>query len=434
MADSEFVRVSNDRTHFTLGDKPFYFCGANCYYLLTRAADPGLVHEVTGVLNSIAASGLTVVRTWAFNDGASQWNALQTQPGEFAESVFRALDFVVAEAGKRGLKLLLDLTNYWQDYGGMLQYVTWSRQQQGLPEEGCRPEEFYTDGACQEMFRIFVTTILLRAAHFVKQVDPNHLVTLDCEGFLGPSTPGSQCCNPYDCNFTGCDFLHDSHSPHIDFACCHLYPDLWLPKAAEEAKLRFALSWLDVHTQLAGKLGKPLVLSEFGKKAGEDPGSRAGYFDTVLGRVLKLMQDGSPMAGSIFWMTAAPSYPEYDGFTIYLPATPAVTQGGVLQGLQIPHGCTTEIEQPQTGPKGVKEREAAIAGEQQSRLGGLLKCLMRKLSIGRGPGGTMAVSRAEVQASADVAESCPTQDTASIILAHAAQVAELNRQSSFAAS
>ena len=27
-------------------------------------------------------------------------------------------------------------------------------------------------------------------AEFVRGLDPNHMVTLDCEGFLGPSSPG----------------------------------------------------------------------------------------------------------------------------------------------------------------------------------------------------------------------------------------------------
>lgn len=43
----------------------------------------------------------------------------------------------------------------------------------------------------------------------------------------------------------------------------------------------------------------------------------------VLGRVLELMQQRRFMAGSIFWMAAAPSYPDYDGFTLYLPPAPA---------------------------------------------------------------------------------------------------------------
>ena len=46
--------------------------------------------------------------------------------GEFDERVFQALDWVLAEAAKRGLRLLLALINYWPDYGGMQQYVRWA--------------------------------------------------------------------------------------------------------------------------------------------------------------------------------------------------------------------------------------------------------------------------------------------------------------------
>lgn len=47
----------------------------------TRAAEPSLRHEVTEVLDAMVATGLTVLRTWAFNDGETQWNALQPRPG-----------------------------------------------------------------------------------------------------------------------------------------------------------------------------------------------------------------------------------------------------------------------------------------------------------------------------------------------------------------
>jgi hypothetical protein len=57
-----------------------------------------------------------VVRTWAFCDG-SRAGALQPRAGVFDESVFRALDRVVAQAQARNVRLLLVLTNYWQDYG-----------------------------------------------------------------------------------------------------------------------------------------------------------------------------------------------------------------------------------------------------------------------------------------------------------------------------
>lgn len=38
----------------------------------------------------------------------------QTRPGVFEERTFRALDWVVAEAARRGLRLILNLTNYWK--------------------------------------------------------------------------------------------------------------------------------------------------------------------------------------------------------------------------------------------------------------------------------------------------------------------------------
>lgn len=52
-----------------------------------------------------------------------EWNALQPEAGVFEERVFAALDWVVAEAGARGIRLSLPLVNYWPAYGGIPQYV-----------------------------------------------------------------------------------------------------------------------------------------------------------------------------------------------------------------------------------------------------------------------------------------------------------------------
>ena len=43
--------------------------------------------------------------------------------GVFDEKVFGGLDWVLTEAGKRGLRVMLTLVNYWSAYGGMAQYV-----------------------------------------------------------------------------------------------------------------------------------------------------------------------------------------------------------------------------------------------------------------------------------------------------------------------
>ena len=50
-----------------------------------------------------------------------QWwekeRALQTSPGEYNERFLVALDTLIARASARGIRLLLCLSNYWEDYG-----------------------------------------------------------------------------------------------------------------------------------------------------------------------------------------------------------------------------------------------------------------------------------------------------------------------------
>ena len=50
---------------------------------MVYAAEAGLRGYVDEVLEEAAGLGLTVVRTWAFNDGADEWNALQVAPGVY---------------------------------------------------------------------------------------------------------------------------------------------------------------------------------------------------------------------------------------------------------------------------------------------------------------------------------------------------------------
>jgi len=80
-----FVRRSG--TNFVLNNKRFYFNGFNAYWLMLMASDPSTRPKVTSVLQQASSHGLTVARTWAFNDGA--YGALQVSPGSYDEKVFR---------------------------------------------------------------------------------------------------------------------------------------------------------------------------------------------------------------------------------------------------------------------------------------------------------------------------------------------------------
>lgn len=51
--------------------------------------------------------GLSVVRTWAFND------KFPSGPGEYDDTQGRGLDYVIAGAGRRGIRVELALANFW---------------------------------------------------------------------------------------------------------------------------------------------------------------------------------------------------------------------------------------------------------------------------------------------------------------------------------
>ena len=40
----------------------------------------------------------------------------------------QALDFVISEARKHKIRLILPLCNNWKDYGGKAQYVRWGKE------------------------------------------------------------------------------------------------------------------------------------------------------------------------------------------------------------------------------------------------------------------------------------------------------------------
>lgn len=130
-----------------LGGTPFYAVGTNAYYLLEQAArgDSATIREL---YSTSRAMNFTVVRTWGFYDSPDSTlpAVIQFRPGAFNERALRALDYVIYQAGRHNLKLLIPFVNNWNEYGGMNQYVRWRAQ---LPEAASSrvrygPEEMST--------------------------------------------------------------------------------------------------------------------------------------------------------------------------------------------------------------------------------------------------------------------------------------------------
>eukprot|EP00803_Ostreobium_quekettii_P007635 evm.model.scf_75.17 EVM.evm.TU.scf_75.17 scf_75:156410-159967(+) len=111
-------------------------------------------HRVAKILSDAADLGMNSLRTWAFNDG-DRWLPIQVGPGKISDRVLReGLDFVLDEARKREFRVILTLTNFWNDFGGMQEYVQWAG--------GNNVREFYTNEAVKDTFKDYVASIVTR--------------------------------------------------------------------------------------------------------------------------------------------------------------------------------------------------------------------------------------------------------------------------------
>jgi len=312
------------------------------------------------ILEALKDIGVNCVRTWAFADG-DIGSFLQPHPCFFDESVFQSLDAIIAHCRHLNIKIFLDLTNFWPDYGGMGQYVKWSRERCGVAQTGEESHEmlashFYNDAYCQKVFQRFVKTLLQRrnsvtgvqynqddtiigyglaneprcmfldpgcrehviatwahaTAKMIKSLDKNHLVFMDCEGFFGPST-GDWYSNPFDTTSYGTDFAQDTNSPYIDVCCIHMYPEKWMPENDEIKTVEFIESWIHSHLEVACMLDKPLLLSEYGFLPGP---TRRQYFMDVAAIILRHVQNKSKLVGSIFWQACSEEYRYGDEYAI----------------------------------------------------------------------------------------------------------------------
>ncbi|URD91330.1 Cellulase (glycosyl hydrolase family 5) [Musa troglodytarum] len=150
--EPEMSFVGRNGTRFTMDGKAFYVNGWNSYWLMDQAVEEISRPRVKAMFQAGAKMGLTVCRTWAFNDGG--YNALQPSLGHFDEHVFQALDRVIVEAKRHGIRLLLSLANNLEAYGGKTQYVKWAWEEGiGLSSSN---DSFFFDPSIRSYFKTYL--------------------------------------------------------------------------------------------------------------------------------------------------------------------------------------------------------------------------------------------------------------------------------------
>ncbi|KAJ4963548.1 hypothetical protein NE237_023487 [Protea cynaroides] len=361
-AGNGFIRTRG--VHFVLNGSPYYANGFNAYWMMYVASDPSQRSKISESFQQASAHGLTIARTWAFSDGG--YSPLQYSPGYYNEQMFKGLDFVISEARRYGIKLILSLVDNYEDFGGKKQYVEWARNEgQYLASE----DDFFRNPVVKGYYKNHIKTVLTRhnsiaglaykddptimawelmneprctsdlsgrtiqawiteMASFVKSIDRNHLLEAGLEGFYGENSPQKKQFNP---GFqVGTDFIANNQVSGIDFATVHSYPDQWLSSSSDEAQLSFLNNWLTTHIQDAQNiLGKPVLLAEFGK-SWKDPGfntnQRDQMFNTIYYRVYSSARSGGATAGGLFWQLLPEGMDSFrDGYEIVLSESSSTT-------------------------------------------------------------------------------------------------------------
>ncbi|KAJ0733308.1 putative mannan endo-1,4-beta-mannosidase [Helianthus annuus] len=356
-----FVRTKG--SNFVVNGSPFLFNGFNAYWMMNVAADPSERYKVSQVLQDAANAGLSVCRTWAFADGGG-YNALQISPGVYNELVFQGLDFVVAEARKYGIRLILSFVNHFKDFGGRPQYVEWARKS-GVQVSSY--DDFYTNPIVKGYYKNHVQRVITRIntitqiaysqdpaimawelineprcqsdysgrtindwvqemALFVKSLDRYHLLEIGMEGFYGDTMPERKQINPgYQ---VGTDFISNNLIREIDFATIHAYPPKWLSGKDEDSQMAFMQRWMWSHFKDSRTiLKKPLVIAEFGKSS-KDPGynihKRDSYMRDVYKNIFMEARSGGTVGGGLVWQLMADGMGSYgDGYEIILSENPS---------------------------------------------------------------------------------------------------------------
>jgi mannan endo-1,4-beta-mannosidase len=378
-------------TQFMLNGRPLHPMGTNSYYQMTyrRWRTPG----PDEVLDRVAARGMTVVRTWAFQDAVEKGAGLQCAPVRKLAGSERPIDFVdpqslialdetLAAANARGIRVILTLVNNWHDYGGIDRWTLWRLG-------AVHHNRFFSDPVIKEWYRDLVSLLVRRVnsvtgltyrddptifawelanearasratagaldewtaemSAYIKNIDSNHLVTTGSEGFYGPAH-AERNTNAWMSGW-GQDFIRNHEHASIDFATCHIWPENWRwnpigrPSSALEQVKRYLQQRL---TDAQVILNKPLMCEEFGiprdnhgRGVGSGPTTVRDHIFNEVQRDLcnPNHRPGCPCAGLLTWHILHDDYSQYDdGNGIYLPPHPSEN----ARELRAPWDATTD--------------------------------------------------------------------------------------------
>jgi len=323
--------VKRDGQAFLLRGKPFRVAGVNNHYLAY-----GSKQEVTRVLDSAVAMHANVVRTFiqpiiGSVDGQMptiwNWKSDADSSNLGVHGVFMAswdsashsmiindgknglgrIDFLIKEAAKRKLKLIIAFADFWSYTGGAQQMSAWY----GGGKEKNNSEFFAKDARTRADYKRLVKAVLTRTnplTHIAYKDDPtifawelmnepDILPTPLLKAWITEMASYVKSIDPHHMLASGHSSLttklFELDVADIDFGTWHGYP------AYEKiTPLQFG-EQIDEFCSIAASHQKPVILEEFGI-ARSDP-SRAESYKNWLERI----RDNKNCGGWVVWRLVA---------------------------------------------------------------------------------------------------------------------------------
>lgn len=364
---SGFVTVKDGS--FELGGQAQYYAGTNFWYgaILASEGRGGDRVRLGRELDSLHAIGLDNLRILVGADGQGRVPTraeptLQLEPGVYNDTIFKGLDYLLVEMGKRDMKAVLYVNNSWEWSGGYGMYLEWAGAGKALipAESGYtafmeQMAQYATNRTAQALFEKHLQTVvsrvnsltgkpysedpaifswqisneprcfsddpavqdafvdwLHRAARIIKQNDPNHLVSVGSEGSWG-------CENNLDLY----ERIHKSAD--IDYLTMHIWPYNWGwvsengPQWGIDNAEAQTRQYMEEHIAVAERLGKPLVLEEFGFPRddfrfakGTPTTGRDRYYSFVFNKLIASAQAHGRLAGANFWGWGGLAQPRHE--------------------------------------------------------------------------------------------------------------------------
>lgn len=355
---SGFVSVQG--RHFVLDGKPYYFAGTNLWYgmYLGSPGGTGDRARLERELDQLASQGVLNLRVLAISEASELRRAVTPAvlqgPARVDDTLWQGLDYLLDQMAKRDMKAVLYVNNFWQWSGGMSQYMAWFTARPVLDPDVTgdwngfmdNSAAFYREPKAQAAFRKVVGQLVTRknsvngraynadptimswqlaneprpgsdanakphydvfvkwvdeTAGFIKKLAPKQLVSTGNEGWMG--TAGSK------------ELFEKSHATkNVDYLTFHMWAPNWGWYDPKKAGATYDQAWnkmrdyLDWHIDTANRMGKPIVLEEFG--INRDDGSyspsattvyRDKFYTAIYGLLARRAAAGDAIAGSNFW-------------------------------------------------------------------------------------------------------------------------------------